>query len=262
MIKQIQMHPWILIISLVLIFGAGTLYLNYFHKPRFEFVKPKQGPIVEAVYGIGTVVSKKQFHGRIAQATGIKEIFVNEGDIVKRGDRLISLQDGEGFHAPFNGTVTSLPFFEKETVLGGTIVITLQDLNDLHLLATLEQHGALRVRPGQKVRVNFESLRHETFSGYVRAVYPQDNQFLVDVVISKFPNSILPSMTADVAIEIARRESAILIPLRAISGGKVITYREGKQMKTDLKIGATDSEWAEVLKGDIGLNDQLILPKN
>lgn len=241
---------------------AVVAYLVLRFKPQSaELVTAKRGPIVEGVYGIGTVTSNKQFHGRIAQATGIREIFVHEGDYVKRGARLISLQEGEGFNAPFDGTVTSMPYFTKETVLAGTIIITLQDLNDLHILATLEQQGALRVKPGQNVRLNFESLRHQTFSGTVRTIYPQESQFLVDITIGKIPQSILPFMTADVAIEITKRDNALLVPLRAISAGKVIVIHAGKQKKIDITVGATDGEWAEVLNGEFDIQDQLLVPK-
>lgn len=226
-----------------------------------DIVTVKRGPIIEAVYGIGTVTSNKQFRGRIAQANGIRQVFVREGQIVEAGTRMVSLQDGVGLIAPFKGTVTAIPFYSGETVLAGTIVLTLQDLRDLYILATLEQQGALRVRPGQKVRLNFESIRNQTFNGQVRSVYPQESQFLVSIDVSGLPENILPAMTADVAIEIGRRDDALLVPMRAISSGKVIVQRGGKNVKVDIGVGTSDGEWAEIVSGDLKAGEHVILPR-
>lgn len=259
---RIKAHPIYTSIGAALILAGVAYVMLVARKSDTQIVRPKRGPIVEAVYGIGTVTSNKQFHGRIAQANGIQQINVKEGQLVEKGTRLISLQDGVGIVAPFRGTVTAMPFFAGETVLAGTIVLTMQDLKDVYVVATLEQQGALRVRPGMRVRLNFESIRNQTFNGRVRSVFPQETQFLVNIDVDGLPENILPSMTADAAIEIARRESALLIPVGAISGGKVVVMRDGNQEKIDVQIGTTDSEWAEVTGGDLKENDQVLMPRH
>ncbi|MBI3395011.1 MAG: hypothetical protein HY042_04175 [Spirochaetia bacterium] len=72
---------------------------------------------------------------------------------------------------------------------------------------------------------------------------------------------ILPDMTADVAIEVARREDALLIPVAAVNRGSVILFRKGSKQRVNVKIGAINAEWAEVQEGGIQLDDEVLVPE-
>lgn len=258
--NKIKSHFVLSSLALAILLAVGAFFAMKFRPAEGEFVNPKRGKIVEAVYGIGTVMSTRQFHGRVAQSDGIQQVFTKEGASVAKGSKIILFEDGSVIRSPFAGTVTSLPFYSGENILPGMVVVTIQDLKDLFVRATLEQQGALRVRPGQPVRLNFESFRNQTFDGWVRSVYPQENQFLIDIDVESLPPNVLPSMTADVAIEIAKRDGALLVPMRAISSGKLIVRRNGKNVKVAVEIGTTDGESAEVLSGEVGEKDLVLIP--
>lgn len=66
-------------------------------------------------------------------------------------------------------------------------------------------------------------------------------------------------MTADVAIEIGRKEKALLIPLLGVTDGRVKIIRDGKRKTIKLKVGGVDGNWAEVLEGDLKVSDQVII---
>lgn len=220
----------------------------------------KRGPLIEAVYGIGTVTSRSQYRARVGTSNGIESVYVKEGDLVERGKPLLRLQDGISIKAPFKGTVTSVPFYPGETILPDTPILTMEDMADLHVLATLEQQGALRVRPKMTVKLSFESLRSQTFEGEVMSIYPQKGQFLVDIAVRGLPREILPGMTADAAIQVARHDDALLVPEAAVSNGKVLVVgSDGKRRKVDVKIGISDGQWAEVVSGDLKEGDQVVV---
>lgn len=155
---------------------------------------------VEAVYGLGTVTAENAFHLKSGITTQIKKIFVKEGDLVRSGDPLVSLDDSGIQSAPFDGTITALPYKIKENVFPQTIIVSLIDLKHLYILVALEQQAALFVKRGQIARLSFDNLRDHLLTGVVRAIYPSDGQFLVRIDVAQFPSGILPGMTADVAI--------------------------------------------------------------
>jgi multidrug efflux pump subunit AcrA (membrane-fusion protein) len=219
----------------------------------------KKGPTIEAVYGIGIVTATHTYQLKIAAATTVAKTFVSEGEEVKQNQPLILLEGIPLFRAPFSGTVTSLPYKVGESVAPQTSILNLADLKNRYLVVNLEQQGALRVKRGQNVRINFESYRDKNFMGKVRTLFSNDNQFIVHIDLESLPEQILPGMSSDVAIEINRKDNVTLAPVASISGGKITVLRNGTQQVIPVQLGNVDGEWAEILKGDLEPGDQAIL---
>ena len=218
----------------------------------------RRGNVVESVYGIGTVTARKIFNLKLGVTSTVRELFVLEGDRVKRGRRLVTL-DGTGTPvAPFDGTITALPVKPGETVFAQTPILTLVDLLDRYIVVSLEQRGAIRVRAGQPARLSFDSMREQSFEGKVESVYSQQGSFLVRIRVSGLPPQILPGMTADVAILIAEKKEVLLVPAAAIDGGRVyLGGGVGTPAPVEVKIGIVDGEMAELLSGDLKEGDRL-----
>ena len=219
-----------------------------------------RGSIIESVYGIGTVKATRSFQLKTGVGTTIQQLYVEEGEAVKRGQRLVALSSVGTFTAPFDGTITSLPFKIGESAFAQAAILQIVDLSDRYLSVSVEQRGALRVRPGQKARISIEGMREQFYEGVVESVYSRDNDFLVRIDISKLPPQVLPDMTADVAIGIAARANVLLIPVSALSEGRVYVKRgAGRSKAVEVKTGIVDAELAEVVSGDLREGDQLVI---
>jgi multidrug efflux pump subunit AcrA (membrane-fusion protein) len=68
-------------------------------------------------------------------------------------------------------------------------------------------------------------------------------------------------MTSDVAIEVAERSDAMLIPVRALNGGFVLRDRDNKRDKIKVEIGISNDEWAEVTSGDLKAGDHVLIKR-
>ena len=223
----------------------------------------EKGTIVESVYGIGTVMANKSFRIMPGLVNTISDVWVKEGDTVKRGDLLISNENMK-WRAPFAGTVTSFPFRVGENVFSSVPILTLVDLNDRYVLVSLEQQGALRIEKDQKVTLSFDSIRDKNYKGQVVAVYANDTGYLARIDIADLPARILPTMTADVAIEIRRSDNALIIPVAAMEQGKYVWRKRGHEipMQIEIKTGIIDRALAEVLSGDLQAGDRLLIRRN
>lgn len=218
----------------------------------------RKGPIVESVYGIGTVTATRSFQLKLGVTSTIRRLFVKEGDQVRRDQRLVDL-DGVLFNAPFDGTITLLPFKVGETVFPQSVVLSIVDLQDRYVLVTLEQQAALRVRRGQKARLSFDSLREESYDGLVEAIYSNDNNFFVRIGIAGLPPQVLPGMTADVAIGIAEHRDALIVPVAAIDAGKVYVKRGLGTTAVTVKTGIVDGAMAEIVEGGLREGERLVI---
>lgn len=221
----------------------------------------KKGVITESVYGIGTVTANKTFQFKPGTTNTLHNIFVKEGDTVKRGDRLVELDGGLIVSAPFDGTVTSLPFKVGENVFAQSVIVDLVDLLDRYLLVSLEQRGALRVRRGQSASLSFDGMRDQAFEGKVDSIYSSGNNFLVRINISNLSPQILPGMTADTAIAIEERKDVLLIPVAALDNGKVTVQRAVGKNTVAVTTGIIDGAMAEVTAGDLKEGDRLLIRK-
>jgi macrolide-specific efflux system membrane fusion protein len=241
---------------LVLALAAGTGIV--IKRNGVTYVNPHYGPIVEAIYGLGTVKTEHVYEVKLGVVKVLKQLYVQEGDTVKKGAPLVRFEGGLLFRAPFAGTVTQIAFREDQSVFPQQTVLRLEDLSTRYVEVSLEQEGALRVRPGQPVRVVFESIRDNVIHGKVAAIFSRGGEFLAHIDVPLPPN-VLPGMTADVAIVTGRKDKALLVPLAAIVDGRVRIRRDGHRKTVKLKIGNIDGNWAEVLSGDLRTTDQVIV---
>ena len=236
------------------------LSLSFLLSCQKNTTKPSRGEIVEAVYGLGTVESEENFAAKVAITSSVVKFFVNEGQDVSKGQKLFVTDQGALIISPFNGRVTDIPISIKENIFPQTTILSVVNLKKLYLTVSLEQQAIMRLRPNLNAEVSFEFFRNKKLKGKVTSIYPATDQFIAKVELTEWPTGVLPGMTADVAIEIDRKQNAILIPSRSITNGNILIKRNGKKIKLPVQVGLVDLEKAEILSPELKPDDELILP--
>ncbi|KHD87515.1 MAG: hypothetical protein OM95_14155 [Bdellovibrio sp. ArHS] len=239
---------------------SGIVIQRVLQSKRYTKVRPQTGEVTEAVYGLGKVKSNRRYEVKLGVISTVRELYVNEGDVVKAGQNLVRIDSNVVFKAPFDGTVTMINNFEGETALPQSVILRMEDLKDRFIELSVEQEGALRVQKGQMARVSFESLRGEVLVGKVKAIFPKGDEFIADVEISNLGASILPGMTADVSIEIGKIKGT-LVPLKALRNGTLSVERDGHIQKIKVEVGLVDGLSAEIKSGDLMPTDEILVPK-
>lgn len=251
---------YLLTIPAVVVIGLVLFKWNQ-SKQSTVLVKPKMGPIKEVIYGLGTVESYHKFNFKPGVGKTLNELYVQEGQKVNKGTKLLRFEDGPTVVSPFEGTVLSIPYNMGENVFADRTVISVQDLEHLYIESHLDQVASLRVKKGMKAKISFENLRNEIIEGEVLTMYPSQGQFIAKVEVQKFPKEILPGMTADVAIEVAQKDNALIIPVKAINNKSIMLIRNGEKVKHEVKLGVMDQEWVEETSGVIKTDDQIMVKK-
>lgn len=240
--------------GLAVLAGAAVFWF-WRQKSTERLESVTRGPVIEAIYAIGTVESTQTFQAKAGVPSGILRLPVQEGRAVRRGDALVFLTEGSTIRSLFDGIVTRVAYKVGESVFAGNVIVEVVDPIALEVRVVLDQRAALRVRRGQNARLSFDGLREKEFTGVVRTVYSNAGQFTVILDLKKLPLEVLPGMTADVSIEISRKTESTLIPLAAIRDGKVIRVREGRRESVDVKTGLINQDSAEVILGDLKPDD-------
>ena len=164
--------------------------------------------------------------------------------------------------APFDGTVISVGAEVGDLVSAGTDIITLADLGGLEVLASVDETDISQVEVGQKAQITFDALTGSTFTGEVLEV-PLEGILSQNVVsyqvrlsLEGAENvSLLPGMTANVAIVTGQRQNVLLLPLLAVQesdDGDVVLVKDalsGETATTRVQVGLNDGTYVEITRG-------------
>lgn len=167
--------------------------------------------------------------------------------------------------APFDCTVLTRPVSLGQTVSGsagfnsGTEVMTIANLNDMIITAHINQADVTRMKNGQPVDVQVESVPGLKMKGVVERIAPQAvirngiKGFSARITIKNLDPRIRPGMTSILGIPVASVESALSVPLSAVfteKGERFVYVQDGEKFeKRPVQIGISDYSFAEVQRG-------------
>ncbi len=215
------------------------------------------GEIEELAFALGTVQARQQFRYRAAVPGQVVRLYVEEGDIVSRNQALVELDSIPVIRSTIHGVVSQLPYSEGELVNPQTSVVVVTGVEGRYLLLGMEEQSVIRVHAGQSAKVRFSALGDESRTGTVHKIYPAQGQFFVHVEVSDLPATILPGMTADVAITVGHRKDALLVPRGSIKDGKLPLLRNGRREWVNAKKGLESETLVEVTGDSIHAGDEI-----
>ena len=144
--------------------------------------------------------------------------------------------------APITGTVIEKTVEQGQiiasasaNVSGGTTLVRMADLGTVRARALVDEVDIGRIQPGQDSTVTVEAYPGRTFRGTVVKIEPQavvDQNVTMFPVLVELPNPeglLKPGMNSEVAIQIADRRGAVVVP-----NGAVVSLREAATAGTAL----------------------------
>jgi membrane fusion protein, macrolide-specific efflux system len=244
------------ILFVVLPFFALVLILQFRNKPKTDDFAI-MGPIAEKAYGLGTVHSLDRFRFRVGVPTKVTKVFVLEGDEVFPGQRLLQLEGLATIRSPIRGIVSEIGYHEGEVAFQTMQAVEVLGVGAKYLVVALDEQILLSVKKGQSALIRFEGKPNEVVSGKVQGTFSHAGQFFARIEAARFPEGVLPGMTADVAIEVGKRDSAVLVPRKYEKKHKIRIFRDGKSLAVSFTPGLRSEQFIEVKEGDIQAGDRL-----
>jgi HlyD family secretion protein len=190
--------------------------------------------------------------------------------------------------SPIDGIVISRSVEVGQTVAASlsapTLFVIAADLTKMQLNASVDESDMGRVKPGLPVSFMVDAYPGETFKGEVQDVRLSPtivNNVVTYAAIVSAPNprlQLMPGMTATLNIEVERRDNVLRAPaaatrfkptadmlkaLEAPAGAKsapntVWTYTEGRVAPVQVKFGASDGVWTEIVDAPFAEGTPLI----
>ena len=192
--------------------------------------------------------------------------------------------------SPVAGVVISREVDLGQTVAASFNTPTLfkiaRDLTKMQIEAAVAEADVSRVKVGQRVDFTVDAYGTRAFTGTVSQIRlnPTTQQnvvtYTVIVSVANPDGALLPGMTANAAFLVSAHKDVLLIPNAALSfkpegwkpqrgksGGKkaydpnmltVFVAKDGKPDPVRIKIGASDSDFSEIVSGSLKAGDSVI----
>jgi len=213
----------------------------------------------------------------------VEEVLVQDGDMVSRGQPLLRLRndtlpdqvesqrarvrqamaevaqkEGEAgklsVRSPVEGRILSVAVKPGDQVSASTELAAVGDLDRLVVTAAVDELDVSKVQEGQLATVTFEALPGRELRGTVTSIALEGTAksgvttYDVEVELPGDP-AIRPGMTATVAIEVARKEGVLLVPVEAVSRQIVRVLVGGRPEPRRVQVGLQNNTEAEVVAG-------------
>ena len=149
-----------------------------------------------------------------------------------------------------------------ERLSSGQTVMTLFTPGDLKVELTVPESQSAWVRPGVKARVTPVAFPELSYEGKCAPPNPKAGgaglSFVATVDVPDLDPRILPGMKATVRIDGGEAEGVLLVPVAAVSGGKVwVRDKDGKEEAREVVTGRSDGKMIEIKKG-VSEGDQVL----
>jgi RND family efflux transporter MFP subunit len=148
------------------------------------------------------------------------------------------------------------------SVTGGTVLMTIADTSEMHLLGTVDENEIAQVRVGMEARIRTETYPERMFPGRVRKIASlgdrKDNvtSFKVEVTVLEGVDALWPRMSGDADIVAEVHEHALIVPEAALlyEGNDVVVEvvehaSPAHLTRRPVRLGVAHADRVEVLDG-------------
>jgi HlyD family secretion protein len=126
----------------------------------------------------------------------------------------------------------------------------------------IDEYDIVKIKTGQKVKVNMDSYKGETFNATVTRIHPymdsRSRSFVVEATFDSLPGVLYPNLTVEANIILNVKEQAITIPKSYLLEGNQVLI--GPNEKRSVQTGISDLQRIEIISG-INSSDLIYQPR-
>ncbi len=216
------------------------------------------------------LATAKDARAKLDEGTDAATLAAAQADVDKKQLAVADAQatlSGTKLTAPFDGTVLQTNVAVGDVVAANTPILTLANLNNLQVLASVDETTIRRVSAGQPAQITFDAVPGQTLQGQVGDV-PLQGTLQGGVMVYEVPISLvgaeklplLVGMTANVKVAVGQAENALLVPAMALQKAngmyQVLVPNTvdpaGQPEAVPVEVGLSDGSYTQIVRG---LND-------
>lgn len=227
--------------------------------PTYASYTVQRGSIATSKSFSATIsVLNSETHQNTSGATAIRELYVEVGQEVREGDKLMLLDNGEIIRAGLDGVVNEMRFDTSDWLWNNVQLIQICDLTNLQVSLSVDEYDVKNVAAGQKCIVTIVplGLDFETEIAHVDRVSASSGQVAYYTATAELtvPENVLPGMTASVTIPAEEATGVLTLDMAALAfddeKNPYVLRQDGEgYAQLPVTTGLTDGMKVEILSG-------------
>lgn len=269
--KENKRRKLIISIIIVLVFVVGFIGGNVFSKLDFTSSSEDEATteIVEVKVGTQTIENTLSSSGEVSYTSTsklkpstskyFKTMCVEEGDIVKKGDKILKYSDGTYLKAKRLCLISSINVPTTGNICTSSNYIEVQNINVMKMTLSINESEINKIEKGQEVTVKISALDNKNFTGEITSVssigtYSTSGSTFEAVLEFKNDGNVKPGMSATCSIILEKAENAVAIPISAVQSKDsrkyvVVVNSDGSTKEVDIETGISNSNYVEIKSG-------------
>lgn len=189
----------------------------------------------------------------------VRQVYVSEGDSVKRGQRLMRLSNGTTLKASFDGEVNLISAEVDDEVSANANLIQIVDFTNMKVSMRVDEYAISQVKIGQKCRVTITALdqTYDTEIAHINRISSGGGNTAYYTVTANLQvgREVLPGMQATVVIPQEEAVDTVILNRDALSfapdnSAYVLMKGEDEQMRqVKVTVGVDNDNYVQITSG-------------
>jgi cobalt-zinc-cadmium efflux system membrane fusion protein len=215
------------------------------------------------IYGEVQLLPDRQAAVSLRGSGQIKEIDVNLGDAVKKGQRLALVNprfvgnDDIIVSSPMDGVVDAISAGIGQPVETNATIFHVSDRSQMIVVGKVYEEDLGQIKMGQEARVQLLAYQDKAFVGKIILIDPNldpsSRTVKVWVELENSQDLLKPGMFARIGVVLRKSDADLTIPNSAIieaNDEKFVFVRDGKTFsRVAIQIGISDDQYSEITDG-------------
>lgn len=260
--QRVLKRIFLTLLLLVVLAGAafyGYMQLKSEYTVTYDSYNASIGTISNSLSFTGTLQLIDSSMYTAQAATSVRTIYVNEGDKVKKGDRLIRLANGESYSADFDGTVNRVFVAKNDDVNPGTQLVQVADFDHMSISFRVDEYDISDVAVGMPCKVT-TTATEDVFDSTIASIdYISASTGNVAYYTAKsyvdVTNGVYPGMQATVSITQEEADNVVVLKMDALSFDRMnsaFVYKmkeDGEMEECPVTVGVSNGNYVEIVSG-------------
>ena len=191
--------------------------------------------------------------------TTVRKVYVNEGDSVKEGDKLVRLANGKTFTADFDGTVNVLSVNEDDEVVSGDELVQIADFSHMKVTLRVDEYDISSVSVGSECTITVTATENKYESSiasidYISASSGSVAYYSATAYVEVGPGDY-PGMQVTAQIPQEQADDVVILKMDALSfdetnSAYVYMYNDAGDLEAvSVEVGVSNGNYVEIVSG-------------
>lgn len=189
------------------------------------------------------------------------KMYYEEGDYVKKGEKIIKYTNGTYYKAPYDLVITGYNLPDSKERIRSNHYLQVKKLSTLKMSLEIDETQINKVSVGNTVKINLNAFEDKEYTGkitFINQIGNYSNNSTKYTATLEFENdgNIKLGMSGTTQITIETAENVIAIPIEAVmsNGNKkyVVVVDENGTSEVEIETGISSSAYVEVKSGLTG----------